>query len=442
MREGKAEEGSRRVRIPGLALPFGDVARPLEQPEFRRLWLSTFAWNFSRLMEMTVTSWVALELTGSPWLVAMTGVFRSAFLPVAGPLTGALSDRFDRVTLMKGAQWGNVLVISAVAGALLAGRGAYWQIVVASLWLGASWGLDFPSRRALMADLVGPERVLPAIVLDNWTMNVARVAGPLLAGIVLALWGGAGAYTVLALSFLLASTLLIGLSGPGTAGRGPAGRPSVWRDLAAGAQTVRRDAVVSAVLVITVLMNCFLFPYQQLLSVFAEQVLFVGPVGLGYMGAASGVGAVAALFVLPRLRSLRAQTLSFAGGSCLACLALLLFAGSRSFPLALLCLTVIGLGTSAFGTMQSTIILGRTSPAMRGRAMGLLAMAIGSAPIGAFLTGLMVERFGAPLALAVNGALCGVLVAAVAWRAWRRPGAAPDPARVAMVTPAAPDRGP
>jgi predicted MFS family arabinose efflux permease len=206
-------------------------------------------------------------------------------------------------------------------------------------------------------------------------------------------------------------------------------------------QTVRRDAVVSAVLLITVLMNCFLFPYQQLLSVFAEQVLEVGPVGLGYMGAASGVGAVAALFVLPRLRSLRAQTLSFAGGSCLSCLALLLFAGARSFPLALVCLTVIGLGTSAFGTMQSTIILSRTSPAMRGRAMGLLAMAIGSAPIGALVTGLLVERFGAPLALALNGALCGVLVAIVAWRAWR-PGAAHDPVGVPGLKSPAPDRGP
>ena len=152
------------------------------------------------------------------------------------------------------------------------------------------------------------------------------------------------------------------------------------------------------------------------------------------------MGAVAALFVLPRLRSLRAQTLSFAGGSCLACLALLLFAGSRSFPLALLCLTVIGLGTSAFGTMQSTIILGRTSPAMRGRAMGLLAMAICVAPRSG-LTGLMVERFGAPGPRRQRGPL-RVLVAAVAWRAWRRPGVAPDPARVAMVTPAAPDRGP
>jgi MFS family permease len=91
--------------------------------------------------------------------------------------------------------------------------------------------------------------------------------------------------------------------------------------------------------------------------------------------------------------------------------------------------------------MQSTIILSRTSPAMRGRAMGLLAMAIGSAPIGALVTGLLVERFGAPLALALNGALCGVLVAIVAWRAWR-PGAGHDPVGVPGLKSPAPDRGP
>ena len=162
VREGKAARAARRVLVPGLAAALRRRRpRPCEQPEFRRLWFSTFAWNFARLMEMTITGWVALELTGSPWLVAMTGVFRSAFLPIAGPITGALSDRFDRVTLMKVAQWGNVLVISAVACALLAGRGAYWQIVLSGLWLGLSWGIDWPSRRALMADLVGPERRAP-----------------------------------------------------------------------------------------------------------------------------------------------------------------------------------------------------------------------------------------------------------------------------------------
>src|SRR4051812_46850800 len=167
-----AVPASRRVRIAGLlGASFGDLAQPLADEQFRWLWLSTFAWNFARWMEMTVTGWVALELTGSPWLVALIGVTRSAFLPVAGPITGALSDRFDRVRLMKTAQWGNVLAIGAIALALLAGHGAYWQLVLVSLWLGVSWGIDWPSRRALLADLVGPERVLQAVVLDNVTQN-------------------------------------------------------------------------------------------------------------------------------------------------------------------------------------------------------------------------------------------------------------------------------
>ncbi|MDQ3702967.1 MAG: MFS transporter [Chloroflexota bacterium] len=406
----------RRVQVIGLlGASLGDVVEPLRHATFRHLWLSTFAWNFARWMEMTVTGWVALQLTGSPWQVALLGVFRNAFMPLAGPITGALADRFDRLTLMKAAQWGNVLVVGAVAVALVTGYGAYWQLVVASLWLGASWGIDWPTRRALMADLVGPERVLQAVVLDNWTQNASRVAGPLLAGTVLALSGASGAFLALTLSFLLASVTLAGLH----RARGPAlpRRGSMWRELIAGLAYVRADAPVWAVLVITVFMNCLLFPYQQLLSVFAEQVLRVGPVGLGYMGAANGVGAVLALLVLPRFRTLRGQGWAFAGGSCLACLSLTAFAATTSFPLALVLLVATGLGTSAFGTMQSTIILTRTSPVMRGRAMGLLAMAIGSAPFGALEMGLLVERLGAPLAVAANAVLCGLLVAWVAWRA-------------------------
>ncbi len=405
-----------RVGVIGLlSASLGDVIQPLRHATFRHLWFSTFAWNFARWMEMTVTGWVALQLTGSPWQVALIGVFRNAFMPLAGPITGALADRFDRVTLMKGAQWGNVLVVVAVATALVSGYGAYWQLVLATLWLGASWGIDWPTRRALMADLVGPERVLQAVVLDNWTMNVSRVAGPLLAGAVLAVWGAPGAFIALALSFLLASVTLAGLRGAGQ--RPAAQRRSMWGELAAGLAYVRGDVAVWAILVITVLMNCLLFPYLQLLSVFAEQVLRVGPVGLGYMGAANGVGAVLGLLVLPRFRSLKGQGWAFAGGSCLACLALALFAGTTSFPFALALLVVTGLGTSAFGTMQSTIILTRSSPAMRGRAMGLLAMAIGSAPLGALETGLLVELIGAPMAVAANAGVCGLLVFWVAWRA-------------------------
>jgi MFS family permease len=406
---------SRRVRIAGLlGASFGDIAQPLADHQFRWLWLSTFAWNFARWMEMTVTSWVALELTGSPWLVALIGVTRNAFLPLAGPITGALSDRFDRVRLMKTAQWGNVLVIGAVALALLSGHGAYWQLVLSTLWLGASWGIDWPSRRARLADLVGPDRVLQAVVLDNVTQNISRIIGPLLGGFVLAFWGGAGAFVVLATSFLLASLVLQPVRAAGVVGG--AIRQSVWRQIASGLRYVRQDAAVWAVLVITVVMNCLLFPYQQLLSVFAEDVLRVGPVGLGYLGAANGVGASLGLFLLPPLRRPRWQGLAFAGGSCLASLMLFAFARSTWFEASLALLVLIGLGTSAFGTMQSTIVLSRTAPEMRGRAMGLLAFAIGSAPLGALEQSILVERFGAPLTVAVNALACGALVAWIGWQ--------------------------
>ena len=403
------------MRVAGLfGASLGEVAQPLRDRQFRWLWLSTFAWNFARWMEMTVTGWVALELTHSPWLVALIGVARSAFLPLAGPITGALSDRFERSRLMKVAQWGNVLVIGAVAISLLSGTGAYWQLVVASLWLGASWGIDWPSRRALVADMVGPERVLHAVLLDNVTQNASRIAGPLLGGVLLAYWGAPGAYTTLALSFLVASLALLPLAPRRRINM--LARQSVWRVLAAGVDYLRRDAACWAVLVITVFMNCMLFPYMQLLSVFAERVLFVGPVGLGSMGAANGIGAAAGLLLLPPLRRPRWQLWAFCGGSFLACLSLFAFASSRSFALSLALLVVIGLGTSAFGTMQSTIVLSRVSEAMRGRAIGLLALAIGTAPLGSLEMSVLVERLGAPLAVAINAALC---VALVAWAASR-----------------------
>ncbi len=412
------------MRIAGvLGASFGDIFQPLSDQQFRWLWCSTFAWNFARWMEMTVTGWVALQMTGSPWLVALVGVARNAFLPVAGPITGALSERFDRVRLMKVAQWGNVLVIGAVALVLLTGRGAYWQLVASSLWLGASWGIDWPSRRALLADMVGPNKVLQAVVLDNVTQNISRIVGPLLGGVLLALWGGPGGFTALALSFLVASLVLQPvLSWPRVV---RTGAQSVWREMSAGLRYVRQDSAVWAVLVITILMNCLLFPYMQLMSVFAEDVLRVGPVGLGAMGAANGIGASLGLLVLPPLRRAHWQGLAFAGGSCLACVMLFLFARSTWYQGTLGLLVLIGLGTSAFGTMQSTIILSRTSQEMRGRAMGLLAFAIGSAPVGSMEQSLLVERIGAPLTVAANALVCAALVFWIGWRSrllrWHHP---------------------
>lgn len=393
---------------------------PLDSPGFRTFWISTFAWNLARWMELTITSWTALQLTGSPWLVGMVAVARSAALPVSGPIMGALSDRVDRVRMIRYSGWVNVIVMGAVAASLVAGFGAYWQLFLGSLWLGASWGIDWPVRRSLLAEYVGPERVLPAIVLDNVAFNVARVVGPLIAGAALEAWDAPGAYVVLAISFLVASLSVWTVASP------PAGtipihvpgsalphRQSLWSDLRDGFDYVRADPVASGVIIVSLVMNILLFQYQGMLSVFAADVLRVGPVELGALGAATGVGAAFSVFLQPMFRSTRAQGLAFIIGSIVGGVALVLFSVSSGYVAALLLLFVVGAGTSSFGTMQSSLILSRCSPAMRGRAMGLVTLAIGSAPIGSLQLGFLADTVGVSMAIGISSALSLILVIVV-----------------------------
>lgn len=393
---------------------------PLGSPGFRTLWISTFAWNLARWMEMTITSWTALQLTGSPWLVGMVAVARTAALPVSGPIMGALSDRVDRLRMIRYSGWVNVIVMGSVAAALVAGQGAYWQLLLGSLWLGASWGIDWPVRRSLLAEYVGPERVLPAIVLDNVAFNVARVAGPLMAGAALNAWGAPGAFVLLAISFLVASLSVWTVAAPPAKpvpdripGLAPPRRPSLWRDLRDGFDYVRADPVICGVIIISVVMNILLFQYQGMLSVFADDVLRVGPVELGALGAATGVGAAVSVFLQPMFRSTRAQGLAFIVGSIVGGIALVLFSVSTGYPAALILLFVVGLGTSSFGTMQSSLILSRSSPAMRGRAMGMVTLAIGSAPIGSLQLGFLADTVGVSMAIGISSALSLVLVVVV-----------------------------
>ncbi|MSQ43622.1 MAG: MFS transporter [Chloroflexi bacterium] len=393
---------------------------PLASPGFRTLWISTFAWNVARWMEMTITSWTALQLTGSPWLVGMVAVARAAALPVSGPIMGALSDRIDRLQMIRSSGCVNVIVMASVAASLVAGHGAYWQLLLGCLWLGASWGIDWPVRRSLLPEYVGPERVLPAIVLDNVAFNVARVAGPLIAGAALEAWGAAGAYVVLTISFLVASLSAWTLASPPARtvpvrvpGSAPPHRPSLWSDLRDGFDYVRADPVVSGVIIISLVMNILLYPYDSMLSVFADGVLHVGPVELGALGAATGVGAACSVFLQPLFRSTRAQGLAFIIGSIVGGVALVLFSVSSGYVVALILLFVVGAGTSSFGTMQSSIILSRCSPAMRGRALGLVTLAIGSAPIGSLQLGFLADTVGVSLAIGISSALSLVLVIVV-----------------------------
>jgi MFS family permease len=194
------------------------------------------------------------------------------------------------------------------------------------------------------------------------------------------------------------------------------GSGSVLRYLLEGFDKLRTSQPVIGVLLISVFMNVLVFPYQQLLPVFARDALHVDAIGLGALSAAAGVGSVLGAVAIASTRRVARSGLYFWLGSCLMSICLAAFALSTSFTVALVLLAVSGLGQAAFASLQSTIVLTAATDQLRGRAMGALTLAIGSTPIGSLEIGAAAVALGAPIAVAVNAGLCAALVALVAVR--------------------------
>lgn len=365
-------------------------------------------------MDQVVLGWVVLELTNSAWDVALIGVLRSMPVMLLGVLGGAVADRFDRRRLLMVTQ-GLGAAVSLALGVLLAtGQFVYWHALAGAVLLGVQWAVDWPTRRALIPDLVGRELTMNAVVLESISMNLTRVLGPLMAGWLLAYVDAAVAYAVMAALYAV-EIVLLGLMPLRVPGRAAAGG-SVLRYLREGFSEIRLSQPIVGVLLITVFMNAFTFPYQFILPVFARDVLAVDPVGLGILGAASGVGSLAGALVLASRGRVPHAGQLFWIGSLVMSAGVALFAVAGRFELAVALLLLSGLGSSTFSAFQSTIILGAASERLRGRAMGALTLAIGTAPIGLLEIGALTTAFGAPAAVAANATLCALLIVLTAAR--------------------------
>ncbi|MDA8218908.1 MAG: MFS transporter [Dehalococcoidales bacterium] len=384
---------------------------PLRHRGFRLLWLSSLSWYFGRWMDVLVTGWVTLQITDSAWLVAMIGFYRSIPVPIFGAFAGAIADRVDRRLLVIATETINALTALSIALLFMADRLEYWHLAVANLLLGFAWSIEWPSRRAIIPDLVGRELIMPAVVLDSISMNFNRTLGPLLGGALLATLDIPGCYLLLALLYAGGLVPLLLLRLPAST---RAKSASALRFLGEGLGFCVKQDVVRGILLITVLMNCFYFPYVQLLPVIARDVFHVGPVALGFLSAADGIGSIIGAFILVSWKRLRRHGLVFVASSVGATAALFAFSVSPIYGLGLAMLILGGVLHSGFTTFQSTVILGAVSDSLRGRVLGVLTLAIGSSPAGMLLMGGIAGALSASWALGISGAAGVVLNTAAA----------------------------
>ncbi|MBJ67790.1 MAG: hypothetical protein CME28_07265 [Gemmatimonadetes bacterium] len=364
----------------------------LKISDFTRLWLSNGMWWQAMWMEMLIVGWLGLELTDSAWWVSVLGFYRSIPLFLIGPWGALVIDRFPRRLLLSVFQGLGSMAALLVLLAFLSGSLNYVQLALFSFIQGVIWALDWPTRRAIIPDLVGRERVVDALVLENGIQNVTRILGPISGGIALELLGVGGGLALLSVLGFGSFVLLLGITSCSQAPTVEGSFRTVIDTTRQGWKFVRTNRKIWGVFLITIFMNVWAFPYMNLLPVFARDILGQGPIGLGWLGAAHGIGATAGLLIIHWGRKRLSNEWLFSGGSLLLSFGLILFSTSTSYHLSLLLLFISGLGQAGFSVMQSSIILVESTEDMRSRAMGALVLAIGVGPLGRLQSGSMAEE--------------------------------------------------
>lgn len=394
------------VRKPGLR----ESVAALRIPAFRRFWFGALVSNSGSWMQNVTVPYVLFQLTGSAAWVGLASFLQ--FLPALfmGPLGGTLADRYARRTVLLVAQ--SMLGLASAGLWLLwaSGTAEPWSITAVVAVIGAISGISIGAWQAFVSELVPRPLLLNAVTLNSAQFNGARAVGPALGGLVLGTLGPSWAFGLNAVSYVAVLGALASLR-PAPVPKS-AGTTGVLGELRETVAYVRRMPGIAACILVIVALGFFGNPVFPLLAVFAEDVFGVSGVRYGILGAALGAGGVLATpLVAGRGSGWPRSTLA---GCALGTYgtALLLFALSPAFPLAVLFLVVAGGGYLGLSSTLNTTIQVQVVEQRRGKVLALYVMGLtGSYPIGALVQGALADVVTVRAVTAVSGAVLLVVLA-------------------------------
>ncbi|HEX3909292.1 MAG TPA: MFS transporter [Solirubrobacteraceae bacterium] len=378
-------------------------------------------------MQMAAQSWLVLTITGSSTTLGLIVALQTLPVLLLGPYGGVIADRVDKLRLMIALQI--AMGVQALVLGVLTVTGAVrlWEIGVLAALLGLNNAFENPARQSFMLEMVGPESLRNAVSLNSVLVNVARVIGPAVAGVLIATVGEGVCFLVNAASFVAVVASLTMLDRTALAPSPP--NPRKPGQLREGLRYVRHTPELGVPLLMMALAGALAYEFQVTLPVMARQGLHAGATAYGFMTAAMGVGAVVGgLFVANRGRTGLPPLVLAA--SCFG--VVLLFASlAPSLPVEIVALTLAGAASISFMSTGNSTLQLTAAPNMRGRVMSLWFVAFqGSTPIGGPIVGWAMAMAGARAGLGLGGVTC-LLVALLGLLALRRMGAGPLRSRLA-----------
>jgi MFS family permease len=363
-------------------------------------------------MTRIATSWLVFRLTGSALLLGTVSFSGQIPTFIFAPFAGVWVDRLDRRQVLVWTQVLSMVQSLALAGLTLSHHITIAWVLALSVMQGIINAFDMPGRQAFMVQMVEDRRDLSnAIAINSSMVNAARLVGPSLAGMLIAVSSEGWCFLVDGISYIavIASLLLMRIHVTALKRQ----VSSTLTDMKVGWTYVSEFLPVRTILLLFAIVSLMGMPFVVLMPIFAANVLHGGPHTLGFLMGAMGVGALISALALAARKSVRGLVRVIPVAALVFGIGLIGFGLSRVFWLSMIAVMIAGMGMMQGLAGSNTIIQTLVPEDKRGRVMSYYTMAfVGMAPFGSLLAGSLAHAIGAPWTVIVNGA---AVIAGAAW---------------------------
>jgi MFS family permease len=359
-------------------------------------------------MQIIGQGWLVYEISRSEQALGVVGFASAIPALLITPWAGVVLDRVSKRTIMIATQIGAMILALVLAGLTFAGIVEVWHVVVLATCLGAVNAFDGPARQAFVVEMVGREDMPNAIAINSMTFNGARIIGPAIGGILLALFGAAWCFLINGLSFIAVIASLWVMQLPRH--QRNTSRLTVWEQLMGGVRYTIQEPNLRALILLALAFSMFGVSYNTVLPAFVDKVLGQGPDAFGTINAFLGIGAVTGALLVARYGDRGRRGVWLATTILGFPLLLTLFALNRSYPLALGLSVLLGVGFMQTFTLLNTLLQTQLVDEMRGRVMALYTLTFfGFMPFGNLAIGWLAERWSISPAIITSALLSFVL---------------------------------
>jgi MFS family permease len=373
------------------------------------LWIGTIISNSGDWMDQIALNWLVYQLSGSAVQLAFLNLARLSPIFLFTLVGGVVADRWERRKLLFTTQFVAMVLAIVLATLTITGLVQIWMVIVIAVGRGVVLSFNQPARQSLISDLVPREDLKNAIALNSATLNLTRVLGPTVGGLLIATVGVAGAFYLNAASFLAVLYALALMRFPDRQPRTSKG--SMLSDLGGGLAYLNTRPILRTLVLLALVPMILGMPYQTMLTIFASDVLRVGGGGLGLLTACSGIGAVTgAMWVAANAHRVRLGRLMFTG-LVLFGATLVIFAVSPWFWVSVLALVGVGAGQQVYMASNNALLQTNVEEEFRGRIVSTLFLNRSMVPLGTVVAGLGTQVIGVQSTTAAMAA--GLLLLAV-----------------------------